>query len=120
MIEPTSTFYLIPGISIEERAERITNRPCWCADPEKVTACGFCFAHAHLKAAVDQATKPLDDALRLMKQWHGKRVEYQASLLRIARDPDPRVIDASDRLQREMLDLDKELVAAIEKVQVPA
>lgn len=50
-----STFYVSPGLSNLERAEKISNRPCYCADPEAQTSCATCFAKAHLDVAVGEA-----------------------------------------------------------------
>lgn len=61
-----TTYYLMPDISIEERAERIASRKCdclscvetergtkcYCSDPGKVRCCAYCFALSHLKAAL--------------------------------------------------------------------
>jgi len=64
-----SAFYLSPGLTLEERAEKIANRPCYCADPEGMSSCEYCFALAHLKAAVEEVEFKLKCASEAVDRW---------------------------------------------------
>ena len=67
-----SSFYVSPGLTLEERAEKISNKPCYCADPEATTSCATCFALAHLRAAVEES---VDRAVRETSEVYVKAMK---------------------------------------------